>query len=89
MLKRVSESRHPYQTPTVVLNHSPVLPLNRTALWALSYGFSMACMMSALMLCFLIVAHKASCHTLSKAFLKSMKHGRDSADASGTSRRGS
>ena len=28
-------------------------------------------MMLALMLNFLIVAHKASCHTLSKAFLKS------------------
>ena len=29
----------------------------------------MACMMLALMLYFLIVAHKASCHTLSNAFL--------------------
>ena len=29
MLKRVGESRHPCRTPTVVLNHSPVLPLNR------------------------------------------------------------
>ena len=25
MLKRVGESRHPYRTHTVVLNHSPVL----------------------------------------------------------------
>ena len=73
MLKRVGESRHPCQTPTVVLNHSLVLLLNRTALWALSYRFSMARMMLALMFYFLIVAHKASCHTLSKAFLKSMK----------------
>ena len=73
MLKRVGESIHPCRTPTVVLNHSPVLPLNRTALWALSYRFSMARMMLALMLYFLIVAHKPSCHTLSKAFLKSMK----------------
>ena len=73
MLKRVGESRHPCRTPTVVMNHSPVLPLNRTALWALSYRFSMARMMLALMLYFLIVAHKASCHILSKAFLKSMK----------------
>ena len=73
MLKSVGESRHPCRTPTVVLNHSPVLPLNRTALWALSFKFSMARMMLALMLYFLIVAHKASCHTLSKAFLKSMK----------------
>ena len=75
MLKRVGESRHPCRTPSVVLNHSPVLPLNRTALWALSYRFSMAHMnmMLALMLYCLIVVHKASCHTLSKAFLKSMK----------------
>ena len=73
MLKRVGESRHPCRTSTVVLNHSPVLPLNRTALWALSYRFSMARMMLALMLYFLIVAHRASCHTLSKAFLKSLK----------------
>ena len=42
LLKRVGESRHPCQTPTVVLKHSPVLPLNRTTLWALSYRFSMA-----------------------------------------------
>ena len=27
MLKRVGERRHPCRTPTVVLNHSPVLPL--------------------------------------------------------------
>ena len=65
-------SRHPFRTPTVVLNHSTVLKLNRTALWALSYRFSMARMILALMLYFLIVAHKASCHTLSKAVLKSM-----------------
>ena len=69
MLKMVYESRHPCRTPTVVLNHSPLLPLNRTALWALSYRFSMARMMLALMWYFLIVAHKASFHTLSKAFL--------------------
>ena len=35
MLKRVGERRHPCRTPTVVLNHSHVLPLNRTALWDL------------------------------------------------------
>ena len=58
MLKWVGESRHPCRTRTVVQNHSPVLPLNRNALWALSYRFSMAHMMLALMLYFLIVAHK-------------------------------
>ena len=89
MLKRFGESRHPCRTTTVVLNHSPVLPLNRTALWVLSCRFSMASMMLALMLYFLIVAHKVSCHTLSKAFLKSMKTWYSSADAAGISRRGS
>ena len=79
MLKRVGESRHPCRTPTVVLNHSAVLPLNRTALWALSYRFSMARMMLALMLYFLIVALSWSL----------WRHGRDSADATGISRRGS
>ena len=33
----------------------------------------MARLMLALMLYFLITAHKASCHTLSKVFLKSVK----------------
>ena len=60
MLKRVGESGHPCRTLTVVLNHSPVLPLNRTALWALSYRFSMACMMLALMLYFLIEHNRSS-----------------------------
>ncbi|WP_419584422.1 hypothetical protein [Thiolapillus sp.] len=32
MLKRVGESRHPCQTPTVVQNQSLMLPLKRTAL---------------------------------------------------------
>ena len=50
MLKRVGENRHPCRTPTVVLNQSPVLPLNRTALWALSCRLSMTRMMLALML---------------------------------------
>ena len=77
MLKRVGESRHTCRTPAVVLNHSPVLPLNRTALWALSFKFSMARMMQACILYFLIVAHKASCHTLSMAFLKSKKISND------------
>ena len=38
MLKRVGESRQHCRP----LNHSPVLPLNRTAFWILSYRFSMA-----------------------------------------------
>ena len=35
----VGESIRPCQTPTVVLNHSPVLPLNSTALCVMSYRF--------------------------------------------------
>ena len=91
MLKRVGESRHFFRTPTVVLNHSPVLPLNRTALWPLSYRFSMARMMLALMLHFLIDAHKASCHTLLGLWpsWSLWRHGRDSADAAGIPCRGS
>ena len=89
MLKRVGESRHPCRTPTVVLNHSPVLPLNRTARWALSYRFSMARMMLALMLHFLIVAHKVSCLLCQRPSWSLWRHGRDSADAAGIFRRGS
>ena len=63
MLKSVGESRHPYRTRTVVLNQSPVLPLNTTALWALSYRFSKTRMMLTSMWYFLTVVHKASCHT--------------------------
>ena len=66
MLKRVGESKHPCRTPTVVLNHSPVLPLKRTALWALSYRLSKAHMMLALMLYFLTVAHSGFCHEVAQ-----------------------
>ena len=63
MLKRIDESRHPCRTPTVDLNQSPLLPLKWTALWALSYRFSKRHLTLELMLYFLIVAHKVSCHT--------------------------
>ena len=39
MLKRVGKSRHPCRIPTVFRNQSPMLPLKRTALVALLYGF--------------------------------------------------
>ena len=40
LLINIGESRHPWQTPTVLLILlSPVLPLNRNALWVLSYRF--------------------------------------------------
>ena len=73
MLKRLGVSRHPCWTPTVVRNQSPLLLLKRTTLVALSQRFLMTQIRLALMLYFLMVAHKAACQTLSKAFLKSMK----------------
>ena len=73
MLKKVGESRHPCQTPTVVRNQSPMLLLKRMALVALLERFLMTWIRFVLMLYFFMVAHKAACQTLSKAFLKSMK----------------
>ena len=73
MLKRVGDRRLICLTPTVVLNHSPMLPFICTALAALSQSCSMVRTRFALILYFRMVAHKAACHTLSKAFLKSMK----------------
>ena len=73
MLKRMGDRRHHCLTPTVVLNYSPMLPFIWTALVALSLSCSMGRTRFALILYFRVVAHKAVCHTLSKAFLKSMK----------------
>ena len=36
MLKRVGDNMHPWRTPTVVWNQSPMLPLMKTALIARS-----------------------------------------------------
>ena len=84
MLKRVGDRRHPCLTPVVVRNHSPMLPFIWTALVALSLSYSMARTRFALILYFRMVAHKAACHTLSKAFLNQRRHGTDSADVGGT-----
>ena len=73
MLKRVGESSHPCRTPTVVWNQAPMVLLKRTALVALLDRFLMTGIRFVLMLYFFMVAHKAVCQTLSKAFLKSMK----------------
>ena len=73
MLKRMGDRRHPCLTPTVVLNHSHMLPFIWTALVALSYSCSMVWTRFELIIYFRMVAHKAACHTLSNAFLKSMK----------------
>ena len=69
-LKRMDDRRYLYLTPTVVLNHSPMLPFISTALVALSYSCSMVRTRFALILFFHMVAPKAACHTLSKALLK-------------------
>ena len=50
-----------------------MLLLKRTALVALPQRFMMTRIRLVLMLYFFMVAHKATCQTLSKAFLKSMK----------------
>ena len=50
-----------------------MLPLKRRTLMALLSRFLMAWIRFVLMLYFFMVAHKAACQTLSKAFLKSMK----------------
>ena len=73
MLKRVDESRHPCRTPTFVRSQSPMLLLKRTALVVLSQRFLMTLIRFVLMLYFFMVAHKAACQTVSKAFLKSIK----------------
>ena len=60
-LKRVGEGRHPCRTLTIVLNQSPKVPLNSTlGLGIQIFNETMIRMMLALMLYFLIVAHKAS-----------------------------
>ena len=73
MLERVGESKHSCRTPTVVRNHSPVLPLKKTALMALSLRYLMTRIRSALILYLFMFAPKAACQTLTKALLKSMK----------------
>ena len=50
-----------------------MLPLKRTALVALLWRFLMTWIRVVLMMYFFMVAHKAVCQTLSKAFLKSVK----------------
>ena len=57
MLKRMGESRHPYLTPTVVRNQSPMLLLKRTALVAMLERFLMTWIRLLLMLYFSMVAH--------------------------------
>ena len=73
LLKRMGDRSNHCLTPTVVLNHSPVLPFIWTALVALSWSCSTVRTRFALILYLRMVARKAACHTLPKAFFKSMK----------------
>ena len=72
-LSRIGDRRHPCLTLTVALSHSPMLPFIWTALLALSLSCSMMPARFARILYFGMVAHKAAFHTLSKAFMKSVK----------------
>ena len=69
MLKTVGDRRHPCLTPTIVL----LLSLIWTARITLSKSYSTLRTRFALISYFHMVALKAACHTLSKAFLKSIK----------------
>ena len=73
MLRRMGESRHPLQTPTVVWNQSPMLLLKRTATSGLvAEVFDDLDKVGAdvVLLC---GCPQAACQTLSKALLKSTK----------------
>ena len=85
MLKRIGESRHPRRTPTVVLcchwtglHSGPCHTDFQWLVWCWHWCSS-----------FLIVAHKALCHTCQRPSWSLWRHGRDSADATGITRRGS
>lgn len=68
VLKRVSESRHPWWTPTIIPNYSPKL-LEKTAMVALLS--TMTLIRFVLMLYMFLIVHITACHTLLNAFLKS------------------
>ena len=59
MLKRVGESRQLFHTPTVVLSQSQILLLQKTALVALFYKFTMALIKLLLILYILKVDQRA------------------------------
>lgn len=67
----VSDRTYPCLTASVLLNHSPAVPLNTTPHVALLYNRPVFRTRLSV-LYFLIMTHKASCHTLSKAFLTSI-----------------
>ena len=86
MLKRVGESRYPCRTPTVGLNQSAVLPLNRTALCASHTDFQWLVCCWHLFCSLLPISLRAiPCQRPSWSL---WRNGRDSADVAGVSRSG-
>ena len=73
MLKRVGESRHSCQTPNFCSEPVFYAAVEEDCTSGLVIEVLMTRMRLVLMLFFFVVAHKAACQTLSKAFLKSMK----------------
>ena len=71
MLKRVGERRHPRPYSNCCFEPYSCVAVHLTI--ALSQSCSMVRTRFALLLYFRMVAHKATCYTLSKAFLKSVK----------------
>ena len=74
MLKRVGESRHLCRTPTVFSEPVSYAAVEEDGTSGLAIEvFDDLDKVCVLMLYFFMVAHKAACQTLLKAFLKSMK----------------
>ena len=72
-LNRMGESKHLWQTPTVVLKNYLSLPFQRTALLELSYRAWMAWTNPSTVLKLLRTCHRHACQNLSSTFWKSMK----------------
>ena len=70
-LNRVSESKHHWRTPIVVLRNSPSWLFKRTALLEFSCSSSMAWTGPSSMLTLLRTRHRPASQTLSNIFLKS------------------
>lgn len=70
IVKKRGERRHPWCTLFVFLNQSLIAMLSRTALLALLYSCWTILTRLVLILCFLMVAYSAACHTWSKVLFK-------------------
>ena len=73
MLKSAGDNMHHWRIPTVARNLSPIFPLLKTALVDGSYRRCITRIKLLPMFYYLMIAaHRTACHTLSKAFSKSM-----------------